>query len=106
MTLMRFQSLLESFSGFREAVFSYHCFLVCRSFFSCEFSSGFAGFCCVLVRGVAFHVFPDPVNCSLQLLLLWSSEGVVVPSSFPACCYSEYRVVEPNGILVHVFLRQ
>ena len=30
--LVRLQSLLESFSRYREAVFSYHCFLVCRSF--------------------------------------------------------------------------
>ena len=65
---VRLQSLLESFSRFSEAVFSYHCFLVCRSFFfSGEFSSGFVVLCCVLVRGVSFYVFPGSVDGLLQL---------------------------------------
>ena len=74
-TLARFQSLLESFSRFKEAVFSYHCFLVCRS---CPLvNSALALLCSAvlwsegLLSMIFLALFTAPCSCSSRRVQKW-----------------------------------
>ena len=59
--LSMFQSLFESLSRFREAVFRTIRFCL-QECFLCELSRGFTVICCILVEGVVFHVASGSVN--------------------------------------------